>query len=1300
MPGDIPIAQAFVHLESDDTGLASAMLASIKRAQAAMPPLSVKIVPDLAGFQVALKTALASAMAATGGKITVPLDVQADTNSIDTAIRLIKQRMLTQGLADFLDVSLPLGRVQYQISLLKRMLQQGGLTDFLGVSLRPDQVLTSAEALKAAVQRELGNVNIGVGLSPGDAAAEAAAAKAAAVAALGGGASETITEQVGVGGVPEATASLAALNAALAATRDEAAAAGGSGGIGGLGLVAAAAGGWFGGLSQHVTLFGGALGKIPLLGTVTGFHILADSVLEIGATLIPAAVAFGAFGVGSIDTVMEIVSHIQDLDKANDELGGTIYPLTGGFTKLAAAVKPEVYTLFGEGLVLVSKNAGLFTTIATGAGTVLEQLGARFVYATTQGAGFGGFLKNAVADLAGWGDLIGNIGGIIGNFFKAMPGYAEILLGLADGITHVIEVTTGAIIPVINLGLALHGAVLYLGLAATAGTWLITGVLGLLARGATAAAGAIEGLGAAGALAATGLDSVAGAATITAALPWGWILTAVAGLTLLAIQFGKIKTAAQAFNATVEQTIQNAPLLSLQTTIMSAQAETAAKLAAAQANLAATEKQTGDQADYAAGRFAASNQRMYEAATAAKQYAQGGQQISAVSSLVSQRVAALGQKYGGTKDALALLNAAGITSGQITDTNNQHWQEALIQIQGQNNALVALTGTTGRYKAALNALSGPEQYLGDMLHSIQDIAQAQDAMLANMVQGQGALDTFEEGISTLGSNLGTADGKGASFTDTLGKLSDKASLVGAALGGTSLASYNLNQAFYDAATNGQKIIDALEEQEVSTQNLQTATATISKQMLGYAGNNTAARATIVAMINDALGPQTVSLQTLNGWVKKNSTSLGGLNAIIDDGTISAGQLSNVLSSQLNVTFHETLLETSGADAQLKDYTADLVHNSENTQSGQSTRAQLIKDLMNAGDSAQQAAQYVNSLSTALGRVPTHIYGQVTVKASGSGSVDWGTTAPFTGLPSKGALQFFAGGGMVSGGTPGRDSVLIAAMPGEAIVPQHLVGAVAPILKAGGVPGFASGGPISQSGLNAPGNYVSQITSTAMGALGQDLETAVIAAAKAALAQPNLSYPAGPTGGAQYALEMYAASLFPTYGWAGNQILPLGALWERESGWNRFALNPSSGAYGIAQALPPTKYPPAGQAAGGSSAAAQIAWGESYIAQRYGTPAGAWAHELSAGWYDSGGWLMPGASVAVNRTGKAELVSKPDKLDELIAAVDRNTTMVCGAVQTLTGVTAQGPRGMAAAFSGMATQAGAKALYPHRAGASR
>jgi hypothetical protein len=92
----------------------------------------------------------------------------------------------------------------------------------------------------------------------------------------------------------------------------------------------------------------------------------------------------------------------------------------------------------------------------------------------------------------------------------------------------------------------------------------------------------------------------------------------------------------------------------------------------------------------------------------------------------------------------------------------------------------------------------------------------------------------------------------------------------------------------------------------------------------------------------------------------------------------------------------------------------------------------------------------------------------------------------------------------------------------------------------------------------------------------------------------------------------AQQLLSQFGWAG-QFSCLDSLWERESGWNVSADNPSSGAYGIPQALPGSKMSSAGSD-WQTDAATQIRWGLSYIGATYGSPCGAWSHEVADGWY--------------------------------------------------------------------------------------
>ena len=72
------------------------------------------------------------------------------------------------------------------------------------------------------------------------------------------------------------------------------------------------------------------------------------------------------------------------------------------------------------------------------------------------------------------------------------------------------------------------------------------------------------------------------------------------------------------------------------------------------------------------------------------------------------------------------------------------------------------------------------------------------------------------------------------------------------------------------------------------------------------------------------------------------------------------------------------------------------------------------------------------------------------------------------------------------------------------------------------------------------------------------------------------------------------------------------LWERESGWNPDAQNPTSTAYGIAQFLDSTW---AGTGiAKTSDPYLQIDAGLVYIENRYGSACAAWAHFQANNWY--------------------------------------------------------------------------------------
>lgn len=96
-------------------------------------------------------------------------------------------------------------------------------------------------------------------------------------------------------------------------------------------------------------------------------------------------------------------------------------------------------------------------------------------------------------------------------------------------------------------------------------------------------------------------------------------------------------------------------------------------------------------------------------------------------------------------------------------------------------------------------------------------------------------------------------------------------------------------------------------------------------------------------------------------------------------------------------------------------------------------------------------------------------------------------------------------------------------------------------------------------------------------------------------------------------KAYASGRLGAFGWGQDQFQCLVNLWTKESNWLTTATNPSSGAYGIAQSLPASKYSSAGSD-WLTNYRTQVDWGLSYIKSRYGSPCAAWAHSVAVNWY--------------------------------------------------------------------------------------
>ncbi len=119
------------------------------------------------------------------------------------------------------------------------------------------------------------------------------------------------------------------------------------------------------------------------------------------------------------------------------------------------------------------------------------------------------------------------------------------------------------------------------------------------------------------------------------------------------------------------------------------------------------------------------------------------------------------------------------------------------------------------------------------------------------------------------------------------------------------------------------------------------------------------------------------------------------------------------------------------------------------------------------------------------------------------------------------------------------------------------------------------------------------------------------AKKAAEGASSGSSSSGSYSGApkEIARQMAAAE----FGWGEGEFQCYNNIIMRESEWRTTATNPSSGAYGIPQALPASKMASAGSD-WRTNPETQIRWGLGYVEERYGTPCAAWSFKQAKGWY--------------------------------------------------------------------------------------
>jgi hypothetical protein len=529
-----------------------------------------------------------------------------------------------------------------------------------------------------------------------------------------------------------------------------------------------------------------------------------------------------------------------------------------------------------------------------------------------------------------------------------------------------------------------------------------------------------------------------------------------------------------------------------------------------------------------------------------------------------------------------------------------------------------LTGGAGNASAATDGLAGSVHGLGD-----------------NANTASGMISGLNTSFDTM---VGNFTGKQQSIMDTASAISQYGQDVSSAGAGSQQAQQGFLQA-----------VSAIGQMATALQQAHTPMSVVYTDIQNQ----------ITALQNK--GPlnksETQDLQNLKAWADHLADSSQHLN-------FEQKSVADTMERQLIPQLVDLGVKSGTAKTDTDNLTNSIVNTGKQSDATKAARKKLIDDLEASGVNAQTATGLVDTYIKKLGKIPAKDATSILLSGKGEWSIKESNIYPTPSgkAPTPPIGVIGAQGALVRGGIPGKDSVLALVQQDELIVPTGIVRSGAVDHLRGMIPGFASGGYTGQgtSGLAKFGqSHYNTEWSGMVSTMEKDMAGAInaaIASAKAAAAASGGGPGGGgPTGAGEKANAALARSMYPSWG-SGAQWTAWNSLEMGEAGWNRFAENPSSHAYGIPQALPYTKMPkPAWPASAGgqSNASDQIRWMHDYIAHTpgYGDPVHTYAKWLSRSphWYDEGGWLKPGG-IPVNGLRKPEAVLTPDESAAFIQLV--------------------------------------------------
>ena len=608
------------------------------------------------------------------------------------------------------------------------------------------------------------------------------------------------------------------------------------------GGAARGAGGWWGLWTKQLTLFGGAFDGVPLVSHISvwalALHTLLDFFIVLVPAIIAAGVALGTFAVAIQPAAQDIYNRFEGLHIAldalttgdssisktaqhvsflSDQMGtlnAVMKPVPVTFRTLQDAMAPEAITLYGAVINTLAHGTGLLGVVVQRTGAWVEDFAIKIQAALTSESGVvGPLVQTALNDL----HILGSIGGSILQIFTELLKAGEITHVselLFEGLAYALSVVAKALQIVgpytIAVGIAFFAVVHYGGLLVTA-LRAVTLWLGASSIDLVVLLARLPLVG--GAFAAFGLDARAALAALSPAVFLA-VAAAIAAIGYAIYSAAQASSQAKAYVSGLQAALasDNATqgFAQIQTNLASmGQWLTAA--AVGQRNFVGNMAQGWSSLFKDAGHGIQVYKDLWEALT-------GTNQQPGSTTLV------LREQTAEQKDWTTTIQAAAYATKQYGTTAQQSF--ALMDLAG-----VKVTDSLATQKTKVDDLvtgwlnMGVQGYqlkngmnqLGAAIDSVTLAGEIQDSsitaltgdfttFLTLVTSGQTALDTFGTGIYTVDTNLKAA---------------------GAAMTGTSAASFTLRSSWEAQLTAGQGLYNNLLEQNAAAGNTKQTNAELA-----------------------------------------------------------------------------------------------------------------------------------------------------------------------------------------------------------------------------------------------------------------------------------------------------------------------------------------------------------------------------------------------------------------------------------------------------------------------------------------